>query len=78
LQQNSEFAKEINVLGASGDKGDCGSDGAPGAPGPMIVEWRIIADQYLAIPLLDDGRAGAPLRLRELFEQFNTERGAHD
>jgi hypothetical protein len=62
--------------GPRGEQGDRGADGAP-APNPMITGWRIVRDQYAVVPLGPDGEViGAPLYLRELFEQFVSEKGA--
>jgi hypothetical protein len=36
----------------------------------LITGWSIEAESYVAIPLMSDGRKGAPLELRELFKQF--------
>jgi hypothetical protein len=68
------------TAGAKGDRGDrgeigpAGRDGAPGAPAPIITSWQRVPGTYTVIPILADDSAGAPLDLRPLFEQFNSER----
>ena len=39
----------------------------------VIQKWRLDRDNYIAVPVMSDGREGPPLELRELFEQFHTE-----
>jgi len=60
--------------GRPGDRGERGERGLPGPPGrdaPVIVDWR--RDGYQVIPVLSDGRHGAPLDLRVLFELYHAE-----
>jgi hypothetical protein len=56
--------------GARGQPGLRGHKGNPGPSGARITEWRLAREKYVVVPFLSDGRAGAPLRLRGLFEQF--------
>jgi hypothetical protein len=61
--------------GRSGGRGERGEQGPRGPQGPkgdtpLITGWSIDAKSYVAIPLMSDGRKGAPLELRELFKQF--------
>jgi hypothetical protein len=62
--------------GDKGDKGDlglpgaCGPKGDPGRDAPWIAVWKIDRENYMALPLLNDGTRGAQLSLRELFEQY--------
>jgi hypothetical protein len=48
-----------------------GLQGIPGVP-VVIQKWRLDRD-YIAVPVMSDGRRGPPLELRSLFEQFHTE-----
>jgi hypothetical protein len=59
--------------GSRGETGSCGEKGERGPPGkaaPTVVNWTLDRKNYRAIPTMSDGRAGTPLELRELFEQF--------
>jgi hypothetical protein len=59
--------------GSRGETGPCGEKGERGPPGkaaPTVVNWTLDRKNYRAIPTMSDGRAGTPLELRELFEQF--------
>jgi hypothetical protein len=58
--------------GKRGDKGERGLQGIPGVP-VVIQKWRLDRDNYIAVPVMSDGREGPPLQLRSLFEQFHTE-----
>src|SRR5262249_19810761 len=71
--------------GKKGEKGESGPRGERGEPGPSgrrgergeatptIVSWQIDRAHYRAVPTMSDGRAGATLDLRGLFEQFQVE-----
>ena len=39
----------------------------------MIQKWQIDRDNYVAMPIMSDGREGPPLELRGFFEQFQIE-----
>jgi hypothetical protein len=39
----------------------------------FIASWQIDRANYIAVPVMSDGREGPPLELRSLFEQFHTE-----
>jgi hypothetical protein len=39
----------------------------------VIQKWRLDRANYIAVPVMSDGREGPPLELRSLFEQFHTE-----
>ena len=58
--------------GPVGKTGPCGKTGERGAKGdaPEIVGWHLEPATYRAFPVLSDGRMGAELNLRPLFEQF--------
>jgi hypothetical protein len=58
-----------------GPRGERGDKGEKGEPGPTIIGWEIDRATYQAVPIMSDGRAGPPLMLRALFEQFHDERG---
>jgi hypothetical protein len=62
----------IASQGKRGDKGERGLQGIPGVP-VVIQQWRLDRDNYIAVPVMSDGREGPPLELRSLFEQFHTE-----
>jgi hypothetical protein len=62
----------IASQGKRGDKGERGLQGIPGVP-VVIQNWRLDRDNYIAVPVMSDGRDGPPLELRSLFEQFHTE-----
>ena len=64
----------IASQGKRGDKGERGLQGIPGVP-VVIQKWRLDCDNYIAVPVMSDGREGPPLELRSLFEQFHTETG---
>jgi len=61
--------------GTKGEKGVQGPRGDRGPAGPGITRWLIDRRSYEAKPMLSDGTEGAPLDLRELFEQFQTDGG---
>jgi len=61
--------------GAKGEKGVQGSRGERGPSGPGIARWLIDRRSYEAKPILSDNTEGAPLDLRELFEQFQNDAG---
>ena len=50
-----------------------GEKGAKGEATPTIINWTIDRKHYRAVPTMSDGKVGAPLELRELFEQFVVE-----
>jgi hypothetical protein len=63
----------------SGPVGKRGKDGVPGLPGFLVSQGRLKSAgrvdprAYAAVPVMSDGSEGAPLVLRDLFEQFLTE-----
>jgi hypothetical protein len=59
--------------GKDGVPGIRGERGLPGEPGASHVGWRVDTRAYAAVPVMSDGSEGAPLVLRDLFEQFLTE-----
>src|SRR5215471_13509946 len=62
--------------GPVGETGPCGRKGERGARGeaaPTNILWTLDRKNYRAIPTMSDGRIGAPLELRGLFEQFLSE-----
>jgi hypothetical protein len=62
--------------GSAGDKGPPGPRGTKGERGergeatPTIILWTIDRKHYRAVPTMSNGEVGAPLELRELFQQF--------
>jgi hypothetical protein len=59
--------------GERGPKGDAGAPGAPGADAPTLRSWKVDRKRFVAVPIMSDGKPGAELELRPLFEQFNIE-----
>jgi hypothetical protein len=55
--------------GPDGKAGANGKDGAPGAPATTIKAWKLDRRNYVAIPIMSDGREGPALELRALFEE---------
>jgi hypothetical protein len=47
-----------------------GERGARGEDAPTIVNWTIDRVHYRAVPTLSNGKAGPPIELRELLQQF--------
>jgi hypothetical protein len=62
----------IASQGKRGDKGERGLQGVSGVA-VFIASWQIDRANYIAVPVMSDGREGPPLELRSLFEQFHTE-----
>jgi hypothetical protein len=65
--------------GARGERGLRGARGPAGKPASerpaLIIGWKVDAERYRAVPYLADGRPGAELNLRPLFERFVAETG---
>jgi hypothetical protein len=59
--------------GEVGPRGRKGERGARGEDAPTITLWTIDRKRYRAIPTLSNGKMGAPLELRPLFEQYQLE-----
>jgi hypothetical protein len=59
--------------GPAGERGPKGERGERGHDATTIVAWRVDKTNFTATPVLDNGRNGAPLDLRPLFEQFQQE-----
>jgi len=57
--------------GEQGLRGPKGESGPKGDPGASITGWTIDHENYLAIPLMSDGRQGPALELRGFFKQFS-------
>ena len=57
-------------VGEVGPRGRKGERGARGEDAPTISFWTIDRKRYRAIPTLTNGKTGATLELRPLFEQF--------
>src|SRR5262249_49107193 len=56
--------------GEVGPRGRKGERGARGEDAPTIAFWTIDRKRYRAYPTMSDGKMGAPLELRPLFEQY--------
>jgi hypothetical protein len=56
--------------GETGRRGRKGERGARGEAAPSVVSWVVDTTHYRAIPTMSDGKAGAPIELRPLFEKF--------
>jgi hypothetical protein len=59
--------------GQQGDRGLQGLQGKAGSVGASIVGWRADPRSYAATPIMSDGSEGAPLNMREFFQQFELE-----
>jgi hypothetical protein len=59
--------------GPPGPPGPSGERGGRGTDAPAIARWQIDRANYVAIPIMSDGKKGPPLELRGLFEQFQVE-----
>src|SRR5262249_14921822 len=59
--------------GPQGEPGPRGERGDPGEAAPSIIGWKLDREGYRATPMLSDGKRGAILDLRGLFEQFQLE-----
>lgn len=62
--------------GPPGSRGTKGERGARGEATPTVVSWQIDRVHYRAIPTMSDGKPGAPLDLRPLFEAYHVEAGS--
>lgn len=56
--------------GADGPRGQRGARGPRGEYAPEIIAWTLDVERYVAHPTLSNGKAGAPLDIRPLFERF--------
>jgi hypothetical protein len=59
--------------GERGLAGERGERGLPGTAAPTIVDWAIDRENFLAVPILSDGREGKALQMRGFFEQYQIE-----
>lgn len=59
------------LSGKRGAKGERGDPGPAGKPGADLAGW--VVDGYRITPIMTDGRAGPPLDLAALFEQYHAE-----
>jgi hypothetical protein len=60
--------------GVAGEQGPQGPRGADGKAAPEWVAAKIEREKYLVIPIMSDGSEGPPIKLRELFDQYDIER----
>jgi hypothetical protein len=63
----------VGEKGPPGERGPKGEPGAPGAPAPIIKSWKLDRERYIATPMMSDGKEGATLDLRGLFEAYHRE-----
>jgi hypothetical protein len=63
------------ATGEPGPRGPTGIAGPSGVNAAAVVGWNIDRAAYTIVPIMSDGTTGAPLNLRELFEQFQDEVG---
>jgi hypothetical protein len=79
-RQGSLVAEQIGK-GDKGDRGERGHRGEKGDPGPpakepLIIGWKIDAENFRAVPFGADGKLLAALEIRSLFQalvnQINT------
>jgi hypothetical protein len=59
------------VAGEKGERGEPGAPGAKGEPGEVVFKgWTHDWKNFVAVPLMADGKRGPTLELRGYFEQF--------
>jgi hypothetical protein len=66
------------LVASQGKRGLPGPQGEPGRHGrdaAAIKEWHIDRANFVVTPLMNDGSAGPPLYLRELFQSFLDQTG---
>jgi len=63
----------VGKTGAKGERGFAGAPGPQGETGATFLCWKVDKKNYVAIPLLTNGKEGPRLHLRELFEQYHNE-----
>jgi hypothetical protein len=56
--------------GPKGERGYSGERGSQGASGANFLAWKVDRKNFVAVPLMSDGKIGPPLHLREFFEEF--------
>jgi len=63
------------AVGMTGPAGPVGERGAKGDPAPVVVirAWKLNREDYIATPVMSDGKDGPALDLHEMFEQFAIE-----
>jgi hypothetical protein len=68
--------QQLSMVGRTGSKGErgySGERGPQGESGATFLCWKIDKRNYVAIPLMTNGKEGPRLYLRELFEQYHNE-----
>jgi hypothetical protein len=63
----------VGKTGAKGERGFAGARGEKGESGANFLAWQIDKKNFVAIPLMSNGKIGPPLYLREFFEQYHKE-----
>ena len=59
--------------GPKGERGFAGARGPQGESGATFLCWKIDKKNFVAIPLMTNGREGPRLHLRELFEEYHSQ-----
>src|SRR5262249_54212137 len=59
--------------GAKGERGFAGARGPQGESGKTFRTWKIDVENFVAIPLMDNGEQGPRLYLRQFFQRYHDE-----
>jgi hypothetical protein len=65
----------VAAQGRAGRPGPQGESGRNGRDAAAIKEWHVDRMNFVVTPLMNDGTAGPPLYLRELFQSFLDQTG---
>jgi hypothetical protein len=61
----------VGKTGQKGERGFAGARGPQGESGATFLCWKIDRKNFVAIPLMTNGKEGPRLYLRELFEEYH-------